>query len=171
MTKKSWMDEIERDSDKAAAKAKRRVDEVHTNMWSSVADLCQCIKGWKERHSQWDVETSHSWDGWSQTCHTRDDALGSSHWKESHPARERCEQDGQVHCPSNKPNDRSHRLSPQYSQRNLDEETPVDIMAKSQQETKCWEWLETHVWCPILWEFMSHLWIFVDATEWCCKAS
>ena len=81
-------------------------------------------------------------DSQSQTLHTRDDEPGSSHQKDSHPAREGCKQDGQVHCPSNEPNDRSHRLSPQYSQRNLDEETPVDIVAKSQQEAEHWEWSE-----------------------------
>ena len=30
----------------------------------------------------------------------------------------------------------------QNSQRNLDEETPVDVVARSQQEAECWEWLE-----------------------------
>ena len=54
------MDEIERDSDSAAAEAKRRVVEICTNMRSSVADLHQHIKVWKERCSQWDVETSRS---------------------------------------------------------------------------------------------------------------
>ena len=70
-------------------------------------------------------------DSRSQTHHTRDDKLGLSHQKDSHPVREGHEQDGQIHHPSNEPNDRSQRLSPQYSQRNLDEETLVDVMAKS----------------------------------------
>ena len=52
--------------------------------------------------------------------------------KDSHPAREGREQDGPIHCPSNEPDDRSQRLSPQNSQRNMDEETPVDVVAKSQ---------------------------------------
>ena len=54
----SRMDEIVRDSDEAVAEAKRRA-EIRTNTQSLVADLHQCIKVWKERHSQWDVETSH----------------------------------------------------------------------------------------------------------------
>ena len=56
----SKMDEIERDSDEAATEAKRRADEVCTNMQSSLADLCQRVKAWKEMHSQRDVETSPS---------------------------------------------------------------------------------------------------------------
>ena len=75
----SRMDEIVRDLDKAAAEAKRRAEEICINTRSSVVvDLCQCIKAWKERHSQQDLETSCSQDGWSQTHHTRDDELGSS---------------------------------------------------------------------------------------------
>ena len=54
------MDEIEKDSDEAAAKAKQRVDEVHATTGSSIEELCQCVKAWKEGHSQRDVETSHS---------------------------------------------------------------------------------------------------------------
>ena len=99
---------------------------------------------WKERCSQRDVETSHLQDSWSHTHHTRDDGPRPSHKKDSCPTREGCEQDGQVHCPYKKPDDRSHRSSPPYTQRHivLDEETPVDIMAKSRQEAKCWEWSE-----------------------------
>ena len=127
------MDEIEKDLDKAVTKAQRRVDEVHANTQSSIAELHQCVKAWKERHSQRDVETSHSRDGWLQTHHTRDDGPGLSHRKYSYPTREGCKQDGQVHRPSNEPDDRSHRSSPLYTQRHivLDEETLVDIMAKS----------------------------------------
>ena len=44
-----------------------------------------------------------------------------------------------VHHPSKELDDRSQRLSPQYSQRNLDEETLVDVKAKSRQEVECWE--------------------------------
>ena len=54
----SRMDEIVRDLDEAMAEAKRRAEEIHFNMGSLVVDLCQCIKVWKERHSQWYVETS-----------------------------------------------------------------------------------------------------------------
>ena len=127
----SRMDEVVRDLDKAMAKVKRRVEEICINTQNSVVDLCQRVKAWKERCSKQDVETSHSWDSWLQTCHARDEEPGLSHQKDLHPAREGCEQDGQVHCPSNEPNDRSQRLSPQYNQRNLDEETLVDAVAKS----------------------------------------
>ena len=138
------MDEIEKDLDEAVTEAKRRADEVCENTWSLIAELCQCIKAWKQRCSQRDVETSHSQDGWLQTHHTRDDRPGSAHKKGSHPTKEGCEQDGQVHHPSNKPNDRSHRSSPPYLQRHivLDKETPVDVIAKSWQEAKHWEWSE-----------------------------
>ena len=60
--------------------------------------VCQCIKVWKERHSQRDVETSHLRDGQLQTRNTRDDGPGPSHKKDSRPTREGHEQDGQVHC-------------------------------------------------------------------------
>ena len=36
----SKMDEIEKDSDKAVAEAKRRVDEAHANTQSLIAELC-----------------------------------------------------------------------------------------------------------------------------------
>ena len=75
-------------------------------------------------------------DGQSQTHHTRDDEPGLPPQKDSCPVREGREQDGPIHHPSNEPNDRSQRLSPQNSQRNLDEETLVDIMARSRQEAK-----------------------------------
>ena len=42
--------------------------------------------------------------------------------------KEGCEQDGPLHRPSNEPDDRSERLSPRHSQRDLDEETSVDAM-------------------------------------------
>ena len=70
-------------------------------------------------------------DGRSQTHHTRNDKLGLTPQRDSHPTREGREQDGPTHCPSNGPNDRSQRLSPQNSQRDLDEETLVDAMARS----------------------------------------
>ena len=52
------------------------------------------------------------------------------------------EQDGPPCRPSNEPNDRSERLSPQHSQRDLDEETLVDAVTRSRQEAECWERLE-----------------------------
>ena len=54
------MDEIDKDSDEAVTKAKRRADEVHANTQSSIAELCQHVKAWNERHSKRDVETSCS---------------------------------------------------------------------------------------------------------------
>ena len=135
---------IEKELDEAATEAKRRADGVCANTWNLIAELCQCIKVWKERHSQRDVETSHSQDGRSQTCYTRDDGPGPSHRKDSHPTREGCKQDGQVHCLSNKPNGRSHKLSPLHTQRHtvMDEETLVDVVAKSWQDAEHWEQLE-----------------------------
>ena len=53
--------------------------------------------------------------------------------------REGREQDGLLRRPSNEPDDRPKRLSPQHSQRDLDEETPVDAVTRSQQEAKHWE--------------------------------
>ena len=52
------------------------------------------------------------------------------------------EQDGPLCCPFNEPDDRSERMSPQHSQRDLDEETPVDAMTRSRREAECWEQLE-----------------------------
>ena len=56
--------------------------------------------------------------------------------------REGHEQDGPLCRPSNEPDERPKRLSPQHSQRDLDEETPVDAMTRSRREAKCWEQLE-----------------------------
>ena len=111
------------------AEAIRKAEEGRTEMQASIASLNQCINAL--RKSYWKRgETSHSWDGWSQTCHTRNDELGLPPQRDSHPIREGHEQDGPTCHPSNEPNDRSPRLSPQNSQRNLDEETLVDIMAR-----------------------------------------
>ena len=123
----SRMDEIVENLDEAMAKVMRRAEEICITTQNSVVDLCQHMKVWKERCRKWYAETSHLWDGRLQTHNTRDDKLGLSHQKDLCSAREGCEQDGQVHCPSNEPDDRSQRLSLQHSQRNLDEETPVDI--------------------------------------------
>ena len=70
-------------------------------------------------------------DGWSQTCHTRNDELGLTPQRDSCPTREGREQDGLLCCPSNGPDGRSQRMSLQNSQRDLDEETLVDAMARS----------------------------------------
>ena len=56
--------------------------------------------------------------------------------------REGREQDGPLCHPSNEPDDRPERLSPQHSQRDLDEETPVDTVTRSRREAKRWEQLE-----------------------------
>ena len=53
--------------------------------------------------------------------------------------REGREQDGPPCHPSNEPNDRPERLSPQHSQRDLDKETPVDAVTRSRQEAEHWE--------------------------------
>ena len=71
-------------------------------------------------------------DGQSQTRHTRNDKSGLNPQRDSHPTKEGHKQDGPLHHPSNEPNDRSERLSPQHSQRDLDEETLVDAMTRSQ---------------------------------------
>ena len=76
-------------------------------------------------------ETSHSQDGRSQTHHTRNDESGLNPQRDSRPMREGCEQDGPLCRPSNEPNDRPERLSPQHSQRDLDKETPVDVVTRS----------------------------------------
>ena len=78
------------------------------------------------------TETSHSQDGQSQTHHTRNDESGLNPQRDSHPTKEGREQDGPPHRPSNEPNDRPERLSPQHSQRDLDKETPVDAVTRSQ---------------------------------------
>ena len=65
--------------------------------------------------------------------------MGLPPQRDSRPIREGCKQDGPIHHLSNEPDDRSQRVSPQNSQRNLDEETPVDVMARSQREAKHWE--------------------------------
>ena len=124
------------------AEAIRRAEEGCIETQASIANLHQRINMLRKSHRKRGIETSHSWDGWSQTCHTRDDELGLPPQRDSCPIREGQEQDGPICCPSNGPDDRSQRLSPQNSQRDLDEETPVDAMARSWWEAKCWEWLE-----------------------------
>ena len=124
------------------AKVIRRVEEGRIEMQTSIANLHQRVNMLRESCRKQGAETSHSQDGQSQTCHTRDDEPGLPPKKDSCPAREKHKQDGPIHRPSNEPDDRSQRLSPQNIQRNLDEETLVDIVARSHQEAKCWERLE-----------------------------
>ena len=116
------------------AKAIRRAEEGHIKMQASTANLHQCINTLRKSHRKQGAETSHL-----QTRHTRDDESGLPPQRDSHPIREGCEQDGPIHRPYNEPNDRSQRLSPQNSQRNLDEETLVDVTARSWWEAKHWK--------------------------------
>ena len=53
--------------------------------------------------------------------------------------REGREQDGLLCRPSNEPDDRPERLSPQHIQKDLDEETPVDAVTRSRREAERWE--------------------------------
>ena len=116
-------------SAKIMAKAMRRAEEGGAEMKASIASLNQCINMLRKSYQKWG-ETSHSQDGWLQTHHTRNDKSGLTPQRDSRPIREGCKQDGLTHHPSNEPDDRSQRLSPQKSQRNLDEVTLVDIVAR-----------------------------------------
>ena len=116
------------------AKAQRKTQ-------ASLSSLDQHISVLKKKYQE-RAETSHLRDGQSQTRHTRNDESGLNPQKDSHPTREGHEQDGLPRRPSNEPNDRPKRLSPQHSQRDLDEETLVDAVTRSQQEAECWERLE-----------------------------
>ena len=98
---------------------------------ASLSSLDQCINALRKKY-QGRAETSRSRDGWSQTRHTRNDELGLNPQRDSCPTEEGCEQDGPLCCPCNEPDDRSKRLTPQHSQIDLDEETPVDAMTRSQ---------------------------------------
>ena len=137
----SKVNRVAKCSAKTMAEAIRKVEEGCAETQASIASLNQCINALRKSYQK-RGETSRSWDGWSQTCHTRNDELGLPPQRDSRPIREGCEQDGSIRCPSNGPDDRSQRLSPQNSQRNLDEETLVDAMARSWQEAKRWEQLE-----------------------------
>ena len=99
-------------------------------MQASLSSLNQHINALRKKYYERE-ETSHSQDGWSQTCHTRNDESGVNPQRNSHPTREGCKQNGPLCRPSNGPDDRSQRLSPQNNQRDLDEETLVDAMARS----------------------------------------
>ena len=117
--------------DEMMAKAIRRAEEGHIEMQASIANLHQCINVLRKSHRKQGAETSHLQDGQLQTRHTRNDESGLPPQRDSRPIREGCEQDGPTCHPSNEPDDRSQRLSPQNSQSNLDEETPVDVVTRS----------------------------------------
>ena len=134
----SEVNRVAKCSDKMMAKAIRRAEEGCAEMQASIASLPQCINTLRKSHRK-RAETSHLRDGRSQTRHTRNDESGLPPQRDSHPIREGCKQDVPIRHPSNEPDDRSQRLSPQNSQRDLDEETPVDVVARSQQEAKHWE--------------------------------
>ena len=90
---------------------------------ASLSSLDQHISALKKKY-QGRAETSCSRDSRLQTRHTRNDESGLNPQRDSCPMREGRGQDGPLHHPSNEPNDRPKRLSPQHSQRDLDEETP-----------------------------------------------
>ena len=104
--------------------------EAMWKMQASLSSLNQHINALRKKY-QGQAETSRLRDGQSQTCHTRNDESGLNPQRDSRPTKEGCEQDGPLCHPSNEPDDRSQRLSPQHSQRDLDEETPVDAVTRS----------------------------------------
>ena len=119
--------------DELASKVKKVVEssaEAMRKTQASLSSLNQRINALRKKY-QGQAETSHSRDSRSQTCHTRNDELGLNPQRDSHPTKEGREQDGLLCHPSNEPDDRSERLSPQHSQRDLDEETPVDAVTRS----------------------------------------
>ena len=73
----SEVNRVAKCSDKMMAKAIRRAEEGHIEIQASIANLHQCINVLRKSHRKWGTETSHLWDGRSQTCHTRNDELGS----------------------------------------------------------------------------------------------
>ena len=112
--------------------------EAQRKPQASLSSLEQHISVLKKKY-QGRAETSRLRDGPLQTCHTRNDESGLNPQRDSHSTREGHEQDGRCSGPSNEPDDRPERLSPQHSQRDLDEETLVDAMTRSRQEAKRWE--------------------------------
>ena len=113
------------------AKAMRKIEEGRAEMQTSMASLNQHINTLRKSYQK-QGETSCLRDGRSQTHHTRNDESGLTPQRDLCPIiREGHKQDGPPRHPSNGPDDRSQRLSPQNSQRGLDEETPVDIIARS----------------------------------------
>ena len=125
----------------SSAEAMRKMEERHAVMQASLSSLNQHIYALRKKYQGW-AETSHSWDSRSETHHTRTDESGLNPQIDSRPTKEGREQDGPLCHPSNEPDDRSERLSPQHSQRDLDEETLVDAVARSQWEAKHWDWSE-----------------------------
>ena len=120
--------------DELASEVKKVVEssaEAMRKTQASLLSLNQCINALRKKY-QGRAETSRSRDGQSQTHHTRNDESGLNPQRDSRPTKEGREQDGPLCHPSNEPNDRSKRLSPQHSQRNLDEETSVDAVTRSQ---------------------------------------
>ena len=69
---------------KAVAKAMRKIEERHAETQASIASLNQCINVLRKKYQEWE-ETSCSWDSRSQTCHTRNDELGLTPQRDSHP--------------------------------------------------------------------------------------
>ena len=117
-------------SAKTVAEAMRKIEERHAETQGSIASINQCINVLRKKYQE-QGETSCSQDSRSQTCHTRNDKSGLTPQRDSRPIREGREQDGPLHHPSNGPDDRSQRLSPQNNQRDLEEETLVDAVARS----------------------------------------
>ena len=107
-------------------------------MQASLSSLNQHINVLREKYQERE-ETSCSRDGRSQTHHTSNDESGLNPQRDSCPTKEGHKQGGLLCHPSNEPDDRSKRLSPQHSQRDLDEETPVDAVTRSRREAECWE--------------------------------
>ena len=97
---------------------------------ASLSSLDQRISALRKKY-QGRAETNRSRDGQLQTHHMRNDESRLNPKSNSHPTKEGREQDGPLHRPSNEPDDRPKRLSPQHSQRDLDEETPVDAVTRS----------------------------------------
>ena len=120
--------------DGLASKVKKVAEtlaEAQRKTQASLSSLDQRISALRKKY-QGRAETSRSQDSRSQTRQTRNDESGLKPQRDSHPTREGREQDGLLRHPSNEPNDRHERLSPQHSQRDLDEETPVDTVTRSQ---------------------------------------
>ena len=114
----------------AVAEAMRKMEERHAETQASLSSLNQRINVLRKKY-QGRAETSRLRDRRSQTRHTSNDESGLNPQRDSRPTKEGHKQDGPLCRPSNEPNNRSERLSPQHSQRDLDEETPVDAVARS----------------------------------------
>ena len=118
--------------DELASEVKKVVEslaEAMTKTQASLSSLNQRINVLRKKY-QGRAETSHLQDHQLQTHLTRNDESGLNPQRDSRPTKEGREQDGPLCYPSNEPDDRSKRLSPQHSQRDLDEETPVDAMTR-----------------------------------------